>query len=179
MAETVFNGSKNFVSTGNFGIGTTNPATTLQVQGGVITNSDAVSNKRYSYTGSIAATASSTPLTLTFGAYTFYAKVVAVVRGGGNSNNVNTMVLEVQGGNQFGSTSSVNIALGTNNIFGGANAFPWTPTVTTTVTTVVITPTPASGGTLIYDIFVELISGAGGTLTSISQAGSAVKTFTY
>ena len=164
---------------GNVGIGTASPQAPLHVNGGVITNSDAISNKRYSYQGSMSA-GTGPSVTLTFGQAAFYAKIIAILRNLGNSNNVNTMVLEVQGGNTFGSLSSVAIAIGTKNMFGGANAYPWSPTVTTTATTVVITPGYIDAGAgYSYDIFVELVSGSGGTLASITQATTVVKTFSY
>jgi hypothetical protein len=156
--------------------------TALEVGGGVITTSNQVSCKKYSYTfqrgGAIS---QSGDVQLVFGTGSFYAKIVAIFRRidttfGSGYSNMSTMLLEVQGGTYDGSTSSVDIAIGTKNLFGGTNAYPWSTTVTTGKTGVlikpVVEPTPGSGITYSYDISVELMSSKGGAFTAVRTGAS-------
>src|SRR5210317_1944270 len=115
--------------------------TALHVNGGVITNSDQVACKRYSQTFTRVA-GESNDIQLRFDDGAFYAKVIAVAREIGTSNvsNMSTMILELQGGTHDRTTSSVEIAIGTKNIFGGTNPFPWSSTVTTGINGVLFEP---------------------------------------
>lgn len=147
--------------------------TALEVGGGVITTSNQVSCKKYAYTFQ-RGVGQSSDVQLVFGTGSFYAKIVAVARlvdtAFGNYKNMSTMLLEIQGGTHDGSTSTVDIAIGTTNLFGGTNSYPWSPTVTTGKTGVLLVPNTASiaSGTLYsYDISVELMSSRGGAFTAV------------
>jgi len=77
----------------------------------------------------------------------------------------------------------VRIAVGTKNLFGGTNAYPWSPTVTTTANKITVLPADgaASVQEFAYDIHVELLSSISGSLQTIKFNGDAEtkKTFTY
>jgi len=149
--------------------------TSIHVNGGIITNSDQVACKRYSNTFPIA-TGSGQDVQLNFGPETFYAKIIAQLRettsGSGSVDNVSTMILEVQGGTHDGTTPSLPIAIGTKNMFSGLNLYPWSPTVVTGKRSVQIVPIiKDTGKNYAYDIFVELVSGVGGSLKTITHKG--------
>ena len=156
------------------GLGGETSNTQLQVGGGMITNSDTFASKKYAHTFSRTAGQSS-DIQLVFGTGSFYAKIVAIFRRvdtdfGTGYSNMSTLILEVQGGTHNGSTSSVDIAVGTKNLFGGTNAFPWSPTVTTGKTGIILKPNSesiASGITFFYDISVELMSSRNGAFEAI------------
>jgi hypothetical protein len=81
------------------------------------------------------------------------------------------MVLEVQGGSgDEGTPSDIDVAVGTKNIFGGTNSFPWSPTVTTGTRGINITPYNIDG-TRVYsfDISVELMTSSSGKLSKITR----------
>ena len=148
--------------------------TALQVGGGVITNSNQVACKRYAHTFE-RTFSESQDVQIVFGTGSFYAKIVAVLRRVKTTsptqyNNMSTLIVEVQGGSHDGSTSDVDIAIGTKNIFGGTNDYPWSSTITTGKTGIVLNPyqtTDASGTKYSYDISVELMSSRNGELASI------------
>jgi hypothetical protein len=149
--------------------------TSIHVNGGIITNSDQVACKRYSNTFSIT-TGGGQDVQINFGPETFYAKIVAQLRELSDVDNVSSMVLEVQGGTHDGTTPSLPIAIGTKNMFSGLNLYPWSPTVVTGKRSVQIVPIiKDTGRNYAYDIFVELVSGVGGSLKSITHklTGSA------
>ena len=153
--------------------------TALEVGGGVITTSDQVSCKKYAYTFQ-RGVGQSSDVQLVFGTGSFYAKIVAVARlvdtAFGIYKNMSTMLLEIQGGTHDGSTSTVDIAIGTKNLFGGTNSYPWSPTVTTGKTGVLLVPNTEDidPGTLYsYDISVELMSSRGGAFTAV-RTGAAL-----
>src|SRR5210317_1338425 len=143
--------------------------TALHVNGGVITNSDQVACKRYSQTFTRVA-GESNDVQLRFDDGAFYAKVIAVAREIGTSNveNMSTMILELQGGTHDGTTSSVEIAIGTKNIFGGTNPFPWSSTVTTGINGVLFEPYVSTASVQYsFDISVELTTSRNGKLLGI------------
>jgi hypothetical protein len=147
------------------------PSTDLEVGGGIITNSLQVSRKTYSQTFSVGAGAAK-DIQLIFGTGAFYAKVVAILRrtDGSTVKDLNTMLLEIQGGTGDGSASTVDVAIGTKNIFGGTNNYPWSPTVTTGVRGISIIPyNVGSTRAYSYDIFVELVSACDGVLQKITR----------
>lgn len=156
------------------GLGGDTSNTQLQVGGGFITNSDTFASKKYAHSFSRTAGESS-DVQLVFGTGSFYAKIVAIFRRvdtafGSGYSNMSTLILEVQGGTHDGSTSSVDIAVGTKNLFGGTNSFPWSPTVTTGKTGIIIKPNSASiasGITFFYDVSVELMSSRNGKFVSL------------
>jgi len=156
--------------------------TTLHVNGGVITNSDGVADKKYSNTFTLT-TGQAKDITLTFANNAFYAKCIMMLRETSTVSNISTMILEVHGGTSNGTGSSEDIAVGTKNLFGGTNAYPWSPTVTTTANKITVLPADgaASGQEFAYDIHVELLSSIGGSLQTIKFNGDTEtkKTFTY
>ena len=148
--------------------------TALHVGGGFISGSNEVACKRYSKTFSIA-TGSGQDVQITFQPQTFYAKIVAQLRETSDVDNVSTMILEVQGGTHNGTAPSVDIAIGTKNMFSGLNLYPWSSAVVTGTRSVQIAPyitdgkfypsgvsTQETGRYYTYDIFVEVVSGVGG-----------------
>ena len=156
--------------------------TSLHVNGGIITNSDGVADKKYSDTFTLTA-GQGKDITLTFANGAFYAKCVMMLRETATVSNLSTMILEIQGGTSNGTTSSQAIAIGTKNMFGGTNAYPWSPTVTTTANKVTVLPAAgaSSGRSFVYDIHVELLSSVNGKLTTIkfNNDSESKKTFTY
>ena len=156
--------------------------TSLHVNGGIITNSDGVADKKYSNSFTLTA-GQGKDITLTFANGAFYAKCVMMLRETATVSNLSTMILEIQGGTSNGTTSSQAIAIGTKNMFGGTNAYPWSPTVTTTANKVTVLPADgaASGQEFAYDIHVELLSSVNGKLTTIkfNNDSESKKTFTY
>jgi hypothetical protein len=165
--------------------------TALQVGGGFISGSNEVACKKYSKTFTLDATKAK-DIQLRFGDASFYAKIVAILRriDGSAVRDMNTMVLEVQGGTHDGSTSGLDepITVGTKNVFGGDNDYPWNPNIT--VGTKGIIMTPLTGGTRVYsyDIHIDLITSRGGKLISILNRntsgvdifdGEVVQTFSY
>ena len=153
------------------GLGGDTASTDLEVGGGIITNSLEVSRKTYSKTFSVAEGAAK-DIQLMFGTGAFYAKVTAILRrtDGSTVKDLNTMILEIQGGTGDGSASTVDIAVGTKNIFGGTNSYPWSPTVTTGIQGISITPYNVDSTRIYsYDIFVELISACNGGMTKITR----------
>jgi len=156
--------------------------TSLHVNGGIITNSDGVADKKYSNSFTLTA-GQGKDITLTFANGAFYAKCVMMLRETATVSNLSTMILEIQGGTSNGTTSSQAIAIGTKNMFGGTNAYPWSPTVTTTANKVTVLPAAgaSSGQSFAYDIHVELLSSVNGKLTTIkfNNDSESKKTFTY
>ena len=149
------------------GLGGETANTNLQVGGGFITNSNDVACKRYANTFTRTSTSGqSNDVQLYFGTGSFYAKIVAILRETSAVNQMSTLVLEVHGGTHDQSLSTVDIAIGTKNLFGGTNLYPWNPTVTTAKRGIIIKPLTLDR-TYDYDIVVELISSCNGKLDSI------------
>jgi hypothetical protein len=173
---------------GKISIGDASTGASLQVGGGLVTNSDEVSCKKYSktFTRSLV---QAKDIQLYFGKGSFYAKVIAILRqtNGGAVANMSTMVLEVQGGTGDETLSTVDIAVGTKNIFGGTNDYPWSPTVSVGKRGVVIEPANTTNTIFSYDIHVELLSSKNGSLDAIynnntapdSTGGVQIATFDY
>ena len=150
-------------------------STDLEVGGGIITNSVEVSRKTYSKTFSVGEGVAK-DIQLIFGTGAFYAKVTAILRrtDGSTVKDLSTMILELQGGTGDGSASTLDVAIGTKNLFGGTNSYPWSPTVTTGIRGISITPYNVDGTRIYsYDIFVELVSACNGVLQKITRDLSA------
>jgi hypothetical protein len=146
-------------------------STDLEVGGGIITNSNEVSRKTYSKTFSIA-TGQAKDIQLIFGNGAFYTKVTAILRrtDGSTVGDLSTMILELQGGTGDESLPTLDIAVGTKNIFGGTNSYPWDPIVSTGTRGVSIIPYNVDNErAYTYDIFVELVSACGGKLEKITR----------
>ena len=93
---------------------------------------------------------------------------------------MSTMVMEVQGGTSDGSTSTLPIAIGTKNVFGSLNDYPWSSAVSVDATTLTITPNDVQAArSYKYDISVELMSSNSGKLESIKSGTFTHSTFTY
>jgi len=144
--------------------------TALHVNGGIITNSDQVSTKKYSNTFPINF-GNGQDIQLTFRPGTFYAKVVAVLRDTSDVRNTSTMILELSGGTHDGTTASMyDIAIGTKNLFGTTNAYPWSATATAGTRSIDIRPVAKdSTQNYNYDISVEVTSACDGGLAKISH----------
>ena len=146
-------------------------STDLEVGGGMITNSTQVACKRYSQTFSID-TYAAKDIQLIFGTGAFYAKVTAILRRTDDSTvkDLSTMILELQGGTGDGTASTLDVAIGTRNVFGGTNSYPWSPTVTTGIRGISIVPYNIDGTRKYsYDVFVELVSACDGALEKITR----------
>ena len=149
--------------------------TALHVGGGMITNSNQVACKRYSQTFQVGEGLAK-DIQLMFGTGAFYAKVTAILRRTDNSTvkDLSTMILEIQGGTSDDTASTLDIAIGTKNMFGGTNSYPWSPTVTTGIRGISITPYNVDSVRIYnYDVFVELVSACNGKLLKISRDLSA------
>ena len=149
--------------------------TNLHVRGGVITNDDQVACKRYSQTFSVGEGLAK-DVQLIFGNGAFCAKITAILRRTDSSTvkDVSTMIVEVQGGTGDESSPTIDLGLGTLNIFGGTNSYPWSSTVTKGTRGISITPYNVDNERIYsYDIFVELVSACGGKLTKITRDLSA------
>ena len=144
--------------------------TALHVNGGIITNSDQVSTKKYSNTFPLNF-GDGQDIQLTFRPGTFYAKVVAVLRDTSDVRNTSTMILELSGGTHDGTTASMyDIAIGTKNLFGATNAYPWSATATTGTRSIDIRPVEKdTTQNYNYDISVEVTSACDGGLAKISH----------
>ena len=168
------------------GIQIAQPQAPLHVNGGTITNSDQVAKKTYSATFTARDTVDKN-IKLTFGNGAFYAKITAMLRYVPDGKYINTMILEVQGGHSNNTqTSTIPIAVGTKNIFGGSNPYPWNRVLRDmTATTVGLQPAvsrPLSGAdadAYYYDIFVELTTSCGGKLVNIKRDTETKAEFTY
>ena len=149
--------------------------TNLHVRGGMITNDDQVACKRYSQTFSVGEGLAK-DVQLIFGNGAFCAKITAILRRTDSSTvkDVSTMIVEVQGGTGDESSPTIDLGLGTLNIFGGTNSYPWSSTVTKGTRGISITPYNVDNERIYsYDIFVELVSACGGKLTKITRDLSA------
>ena len=167
------------------GIKITEPAAPLHVNGGTIINSDAVARKTYSNTFSVRDTQDKTVI-LTFDKGAFYAKIHAMLRYAADGKYLSSMLLEVHGGHSDNTqTSNIPIAIGTQNIFGGQNPYPWSRIVDTTATTISLDPHvafPRQGADVVayyYDFFIELTTSCGGKLLNIKRDTETKATFTY
>jgi len=162
--------------------------TSLHVNGGIITNSDHVACKKYSNTFT-RTVLDAKDIQLYFGKGAFYAKVVAMMRRTSSSTVIeqSTMVLEIQGGTEDESLSTLDIAIGSKTIFGGTNSYPWSPIVSVGKRGILLNPHDDVSVQYKYDIFVELLSSRNGSFDAIygdnpavdNTTGTELCTFTY
>jgi hypothetical protein len=153
-------------------LGGRSAVTDIETGGGIITNSNEVSRKTYSKTFTVVA-GDAKDIQLMFGAGAFYAKVTAILRriDGSTVGDLSTMIIELQGGTGDESAPSLDLAIGTKNLFGGTNSYPWSPTITTGTRGISIEPYNTDNTRVYaYDIFVELVSACNGTLTKITRS---------
>jgi len=139
-----------------------------------VNNGLSVNNTRfYAYSGSM--TNPSSTIGLEFASNVFYARVMAQLVY--DTEDVNTLVLELQGGKKTG-TPSKNITIGTLNKFGDTTK-PWSSDVTTSATEVTIKPHDLNQN-YDYEIMVEYTSpGTDSRLVAIKEGSTAVKNFPY
>jgi hypothetical protein len=134
--------------------------------------------KFYSWSGVV--TSSSAPtFTLTFANYAFYTKIVAILMDtSGTVNSVSTLSIEAAGGSADGTSPSNSIVVGSKNRFGPTLTNPWSTTVTTAATTIVLVPTNSSFYS--WQISVEVI-GSNSALSTLAQSANPAtsKTFNY
>jgi len=171
----------------NLGAGVS-PETALHVGGGVITNDGDFACKRYSKSFTVGAGAAK-DIQLVFGPRSMLAEIKAVLREIGsqsNENSINTLIIELQGGNSntaTNTTSTIPLAFGRVNVFGGANDYPWNiQACSTTTTSLTLVPKDVSNARVYaYDIFVKLYSSIDGKLESIKRDSQniTVQNFTY
>jgi len=169
--DLVVGGAIDFGEQVAIGLGGSEAETSLHVGGGMITNSLDVASKRYSKTFSIGEGLAK-DVQFIFGTGAFYAKITAILRrtDGSTVKDLNTIILEIQGGTGNESVSTVDIAVGTNNIFGGTNSYPWSPVVTTGRRGISITPYNVDSARIYsYDVYVELVSACNGKLIKITR----------
>ena len=149
--------------------------TDLQTGGGTIINKSEVARKTYAKSFSIAA-GDAKDIQIIFNNGAFFAMITAILRRTDDDTvvDVSTLSLGVQGGTGDESQSTVDVAVGENNIFGGTNNYPWSSTITTGKRGISITPYNTDGTRIYsYDIFVELITACGGKLEKITRDLSA------
>ena len=155
-------------------LGSAQPTTDLEVGEGVIFGSltGGVQRKFYSKSFEITTTNPAKDIQLIFEKGAFYAKVVAMLRrtDGSTVGDLSTMILEVQGGTGDASQPVFDITVGTQNIFGGYNIYPWSTTITTGKRGISITPYNQDvTRNYYYDISVEMTTACGGKLLKITS----------
>jgi hypothetical protein len=146
-------------------------ATDIETGGGIITSSNQVSRKTYAHTFSVGA-GDAKDIQILFDKGAFFAKIVAMLRRTDNSTveDLSTMILEVHGGTGNASNPSLDVAVGTKNVFGGTNSYPWSSTVTTGQRGISIVPYNIDVTRVYsYDISIELMSSCGGKVTKVTR----------
>lgn len=147
------------------------PQTDVHTGGGIITSSNQVSRKTYAHTFSVGA-GDAKDIQILFDKGAFFAKIVAMLRrtDGSTVKDLSTMILEVHGGTGDASNPTLDVAVGTKNIFGGTNSYPWSPTVTTGQRGISIVPYNIDVTRVYsYDISIELMSSCGGKVTKVTR----------
>jgi len=147
------------------------PEADIHTGGGVITSSSEVSRKTYAKTFSIGE-GDAKDIQIIFDKGAFFAKIVAMLRrtDGSTVEDLNTMILEVHGGTGDASNPSLDVAVGTKNVFGGTNSYPWSSVVTTGQRGISIVPYNVDSSRIYnYDISIELMSSCGGKVTKITR----------
>jgi len=145
--------------------------------GGIVINDGSYKCKHYAYSN-VSVPTNFANVAMTFASNVFHAKITAQLTHG--NEEVSTMTLDVQGGTRDGTTSSLNIASGPGSVFGHNNTKPWSMSVGTTPTKVILEP--SSTGTSAYgvDVYIEYKSSSTeGKLESISIGADTVKSFVY
>ena len=154
------------------GLGGREPLTDLEVGGATIVHSNEVSRKTYSKAFTIGA-GDAKDIQIIFGNGSFYAKVTAILRRTDNSTvgDINTMVIDVQGGTGNETQPTSNVALGPVTMFGGVdNSYPWNPVVYTGQVGIDLRPYNIDTARIYdYDIFIELTSSCGGKVSKITR----------
>jgi hypothetical protein len=152
-------------------LGGRSAVTDIETGGGIVTSSNQVSRKTYAHTFSLGA-GDAKDIQILFDKGAFFAKIVAMLRRTDNSTveDLSTMILEVHGGTGDGSNPTLDVAVGTKNIFGGTNNYPWSSTVTTGQRGISIVPYNIDVARIYtYDISIELMSSCSGKVTTITS----------
>ena len=145
--------------------------------GGIVINDGSYKCKHYAYSN-VSVPTNFANVAMTFASNVFHAKITAQLTHG--NEEVSTMVLDVQGGTRDGTTSSLNIASGTGSVFGHTNTKPWSMSVGTTPTKVILEPSSAGTSAYGVDVYIEYKSSSTeGKLDSISIGADTVKSFVY
>jgi len=147
------------------------PQTDVHTGGGIITSSNQVSRKTYAHTFSVGV-GDAKDIQILFDKGAFFAKIVAMLRRTDNSTveDLSTMILEVHGGTGNASNPTLDVAVGTKNVFGGTNSYPWSSTVTTGQRGISIVPYNIDVARIYsYDISIELMSSCGGKVTKVTR----------
>ena len=152
-------------------LGGRSAVTDIETGGGIVTSSNQVSRKTYAHTFSVGA-GDAKDIQILFDKGAFFAKIVAMLRrtDGSTVKDLSTMILEVHGGTGDASNPTLDVAVGTKNIFGGTNSYPWSPTVTTGQRGISIVPYNIDVTRVYsYDISIELMSSCGGKVTKVTR----------
>jgi len=145
--------------------------------GGIVINDGSYKCKHYAYSN-VSVPTNFANVAMTFASNVFHAKITAQLTHG--NEEVSTMILDVQGGTRDGTTSSLNIASGPGSVFGHNNTKPWSMSVGTTPTKVILEPSSAGTSAYGVDVYVEYKSSSTeGKLDSISIGADTVKSFVY
>ena len=145
--------------------------------GGIVINDGSYKCKHYAYSN-VNVPTNFANVAMTFASNVFHAKITAQLTHG--NEEVSTMILDVQGGTRDGTTSSLNIASGPGSVFGHNNTKPWSMSVGTTPTKVILEPSSAGTSAYGVDVYIEYKSSSTeGKLDSISIGADTVKSFVY
>lgn len=155
-------------------LGGSAPTTALEVGGGTIVGSGSgrVQRKTYSHTFTVGA-GNAKDIQIFFGEGSFYAHITAILRRTDDSTvgDINTMVINAQGGTSNESQPTSNVAIGPVTMFGDdGNSYPWHPVVYTGQRAIDIRPyNVESDRVYSYDMFIELTTACGGKVTKITR----------
>jgi ribonuclease PH len=177
-------GSTALVTTGKVGVANAAPehelsvtgnayvSSEINVVGGLITNLGGLTKKTYGYSGGTISASSTPEINVVFDSQLFSAKITAHLVE--PTSNISVLNLDVTGG------TGRNIGKGFLSIVGDQNSKHWDSTVTTTDTTVSLTPSVGLLSEGSYGVHVEYTSPLGtGGVTSIDKNGTSEIVFDY
>ena len=180
-------GADVYYNAGNFGLGTTTPAYTLDVSGisrttGIMVGgSNSLSlayttpyTRYYSYFQQVNTT-SNVSIVFNLNNIASYVKIVAMAMEQSNANNISTLVLEATGGHMFAGNPSNNMKVITSSITTNGT-FAWNNTITTSLASITVSTATASATGYYFNLRVETF---GGTAKNITINGSIAISFNY
>ena len=145
---------------------------TLTVTNGLVTNLGGLTKKTYGYSGGTISTSGTQEINVVFDSQLFSAKITAHLVE--PTSNISVLNLDVTGG------TGRDIGKGFLSIVGDQNSKHWNSTVTTTVTTVTLTPPVGLLSEGSYGVHVEYTSPLGvGGVTRIDKNNVNEITFDY